>query len=436
LVISRHLTHFYNQTKEVKVMKKKFPRLLILFVMTFLMISTCPLSAFASAPRQNNYPIVFVHGLAGFAELGGIPYWGGSYDVPADLESRGYENYVVDIGPFSSNWDRACEVYAELKGGTVDYGKAHSERYGHARFGRTYPGLYPEWGEVNPTTGQVNKIHLIGHSMGGETIRTLAQLLENGDADEIAATPANELSPLFNGEKKSWVCSILTVATPHDGSTATYLLSGQGETSLLQMAIVYLAAVAGSTALETYDFHLDQWGLSRMPGESFTSYVNRVENSNAWLTSRDLGNWDLKPEGAMELNSNVKAQSDIYYFSQATSATYKSLLTGHYLPEVTMNPIMWPSASYIGSYTQSSPVPVTKSWWENDGLVSVAVANGPHLGSTDVIVPYNGTPQIGKWNYLGKLSHTDHIAVVGLLTLSDQRPLFRSYAELLASLPQ
>jgi len=417
-------------------MEKIKSKLLVVLMMAVLVMASCPLSA-GAADRQNSYPIVFVHGMAGFAELHGYPYWGGSYDVPADLEGLGYENYVVDIGPFSSNWDRACEVYAQLKGGTVDYGKAHSEKYGHARYGRTYPGLYPEWGEVDSATGQINKIHLIGHSMGGETIRTLAQLLENGDADEITDTPADDLSPLFNGEQKSWVCSILTVATPHDGSTASYQLSGKGDTSLLQMANVFLAAVTGSTELDSYDFHLDQWGLNRNPGESMADYIVRVESSEAWLTSRDLGNWDLKPEGAMELNSWVAAQPDIYYFSQATSASYKNPVTGHHLPQATMNPIMWASATYIGQYTQTEPVPVDKSWWENDGLVSVAAAAGPHLGSSDIIVPYNGTAQIGKWNYLGKLSRTDHLAVIGALAPTiDQRPLFRSYAELLASLPQ
>ncbi len=415
-------------------MKKFTIKLFFIFYMVSIIV-------YISAPgetssRSNYYPIVFVHGMAGFAELHGIPYWGGTYNIPKYLDGLGYENFVVDVGPFSSNWDRACEVYAELKGGTVDYGKAHSEKYGHARYGRTYNGLFPEWGETDPDTGKLNKIHLIGHSMGGETIRVLAQLLENGDSGEIAATDPEELSPLFDGQKKQWVRSILTVATPHDGSTAAYQLSGKGDISLLQMASVFLAAVTGSTEIDTYDFHLDQWGLNRKSGEGIADYIKRVESSGAWTTSRDLGNWDLKPEGAKELNSWAKAQSDIYYFSQATSATYRELLTGRYLPNVTMNPLMWATATYIGMYTQSTPVVITKSWWENDGLVSVATASGPHLGSADSIVTYSGTPQIGKWNYLGKLGNTDHIGVIGILCTLDQRPLFRSYAVLLASLPE
>ena len=49
----------------------------------------------------------------------------------------GIHTVAPSMGPFTSAWDRACEVYAQLVGGTVDYGKAHSEKYGHERYGRT-----------------------------------------------------------------------------------------------------------------------------------------------------------------------------------------------------------------------------------------------------------------------------------------------------------
>lgn len=416
-------------------MKKRLSIMLIslLCISTFACALT-PIPVNAASVRQNTYPIIFVHGLAGFDDVLGIPYWGGTYNISKDLNARGYENYVTAVGPFSSNWDRACELYAEIKGGTVDYGKAHSEKYGHARYGRTYPGFYTQWGETN-TSGQVKKVHLIGHSMGGQTVRTLVQLLENGSPEEIAAN-SGDISPLFDGKKKVWVDGVLTVATPHDGSTATYALVGKGKNSLLQQSILFLSTISGGSILNVYDFYLDQWGLTRQPGESCDSFISRVENSSAWQTSRDLSNWDLKPDGAMELNTWVKAQPDVYYFSQATSCTYKDLITGHQLPRLEMNPLFWVFSAHIGAYTQTSPFPLNKSWWENDGLVSVTNADGPHLGSSDEIVTYNGTPQIGKWNYLGKLNKTDHTGVVGILSLKDQRPLFRSYTELLGSLPQ
>lgn len=390
----------------------------------------------ASNPRQNDYPIILVHGLSGFDYIVGIPYWGFTVDISKDLTSKGYENYVTAVGPFSSNWDRSCELYAQIIGGRVDYGKAHSEKYGHERFGRSYPGYYPEWGQVNSETGEINKIHLIGHSMGGQTIRTMATLLAEGSAQEIAATPANELSPLFNGERKPWVSGVLSVATPHDGSSAAYAIVGRNpDTSLFQTSLLLISAVGGSNALNLYDFHLEQWGLVKLPGESATDFAKRIKTSQVWTAGRDVASWDLKPEGAKELNQWVDAKPDYYYFSQAADCTYKSLLTGHYLPKPQMNPLLWLFSAHIGSFTQNSPVVIDKSWWANDGLVSVNTASGPHLGSTDQIVNYNGTPQKGKWNYLGKLDNVDHVGIVGMLHLKDTRPLFRTYAELLGSLP-
>ena len=86
-------------------------------------------------------------------------------------------------------WDRACELYACIKGGWVGYGEAHSAKFGHDRYGRTYPGLYHEWGQVDRQTAKVRKIHIIGHSLGGLTGRTLIQLLESGDHLDIIGIP-------------------------------------------------------------------------------------------------------------------------------------------------------------------------------------------------------------------------------------------------------
>jgi triacylglycerol esterase/lipase EstA (alpha/beta hydrolase family) len=53
-----------------------------------------------------------------------------------------------------------------IVGGTVDYGAAHAKKYGIKRFGHTYHGIYP-------SVSDENKIHLVGHSMGGHSIRQL-----------------------------------------------------------------------------------------------------------------------------------------------------------------------------------------------------------------------------------------------------------------------
>ena len=134
---------------------------------------------------------VFVHGLFGWGERDPanrlLPEWGmGSGNVLKDLRSRGYDCCAPSLGPLSSAWDRACELYAQLTGTRVDYGAAHAAAHGHARYGRDYTGaaMLPGWGEDRPAD-------FIGHSFGGATSRLLVHLLAEGTRrkERRAATP-------------------------------------------------------------------------------------------------------------------------------------------------------------------------------------------------------------------------------------------------------
>jgi triacylglycerol esterase/lipase EstA (alpha/beta hydrolase family) len=389
---------------------------------------------------NNNYPIVMVHGLFGWGDnqMFGLNYWGGLGSLKTDLTNKGYTVFTPTVGPVSSNWDRACELYAYLKGGTVDYGAAHAKEYGCSRYGRTYPGVYPQWGNTS-ANGGINKVHLMGHSMGGETIRTLAQLLENGSQDEMNCGQAN-ISPLFTGNKH-WVDSITTIATPHDGSPVGEGFDNMGP--YLDDLLSTLGAITGTSQKPFLDLDLDQWGLQRQPNESIESYYKRVFSSNIWTNSKDNAMYDLSEEGAKQLNSWVKAQSDIYYFSEACVDTHTDLLTQHQVPNINMYPFLMGFSFYIGQYTMSTPgyVPVDKTWWTNDGLVSLPSAMGPHIGSQDTIVNYNPntTPQRGVWNYMGELDNTDHMQVVlqtDPFTHQFYLNKFYGWANMLGNLPQ
>ncbi len=401
-----------------------------------LLLAALPMPAPAQT-RQNDFPIVLVHGFLGWGRdqaYGSLLfqnkyYWGGNLDLQAELTALGFNTFTAAVGPISSNWDRACELYAQIKGAQVDYGAAHAARYGHARFGRTYAKpLYNGWGMVN-ADGTIHKIHLVGHSLGGQTVRTLMQLLAEGSVeerkafdDEKATNPQAQINDLFLGGK-DWVQSVTTLASPHNGST---LGDRQVMANIASDALDTLAIAAGASPLaeEVLDFQLDQFGLKRQPHESLLKYIARAKHSSIW-NSEDSATNDTGSDGACTLNHWVKAQANVYYFSWACMATVRNpiSLAGHQIADLDImgdkglyNPQWWAQAALMGSYSRNDPqreIPVIDAaWWPNDGWVNTISEAGPRHGTTDEIVDYQGSAQIGKWNFMGTLN-IDHEDILG-----------------------
>lgn len=404
--------------------------LCFIFVLPIMMISP---TVKAEELQGNDNPIILVHGFVGWGrdEMLGLKYWGGVHDIQEKLKRDGYDVHTAAVGPVSSNWDRACELYAQINGGTVDYGAAHAAKHGHARYGRTYTGFTSNWSEEN-------KVHLVGHSMGGQTIRTLTQLLKEGSEEEraYAKQQSEQLSPLFEGGK-SYVHSVTTLATPHNGTTLA-------DASLLFPSInellVNIASMGENNSLSVYDFKLDQWGLKKQPGESFYAYSERMLNSPLWKGTKDISQWDLSTGGAKELNAWVKTQPDVYYFSYGAHATEPGAITGFHYPHITMNKALLTNALFLGSYTSynENQQHIDSSWWQNDGVVNTSSMLGPTTGE---VITYSGVPQIGKWNHIETKHNWDHLDVVGLsvsdaLGFSDITSFYRGVAEKVTSLPE
>ncbi|PZP49313.1 MAG: lipase [Pseudopedobacter saltans] len=396
-------------------------------------------TSIATMSTTNKIPIVLVHGLFGFGrdEVLGLKYWGGGFkDLQEILKSNGYPTFTSNVGPVSSNYDRAIELYYQIKGGTVDYGKAHSDKVGHLqKTGKTYPGLYPEWDANHP-------IHLMSHSMGGQTVRYLLALLEKGSLEEKALP---DHASIFDGNRKGWVKSMTTISAPHNGSTLTNTL-GNNLVQLVKDVIITTANIANSTGIDKllYDFDLDQWGMRQNPGESFNAYLTRVGNSKIWK-SNDVSVYDLKPSGAVELNNFATTSSDVYYFSLCTKATNTGILTGWQYPKLSMlapvqllvYPYPWPLPPAMGNYTSNNAsanggLILDKKWWANDGIVNTFSMRGP-VGST--IVDYKPGMSVNKgiW-YTSLYNGYDHFDIVGL-TIRDVTPLYLSQADLLSKLP-
>ncbi|KAL4174395.1 hypothetical protein KRP22_006333 [Phytophthora ramorum] len=405
-------------------------------LLTFLLlIVTSPLAVLGG----NSYPIVLVHGFGGWGrdEFFGFKYWGGLQgDFQEDLEKQGYSVYTASIGPFSSNWDRACELYAQIKGGLVDYGEKHSAAHGHARYGRNYTALYPPWGEVNED-GSVNKIHLVGHSMGGQTVRMLAHMLEKG----TTGAPDEELAtshPLFEGGK-SWVLSVTTIASPNQGTTLGdgFSVIGDGMKDAIA-GVLSIAGIGGDTSKAIFDAQLDQWNISaRVDGETISEYFDRVFSSKLFDPSfKDTCLWSLSHAGAMEENSWVSTLEDVYYYSYATVATFSAVnfkLKKIALPNpLTMNPAFDALAVFIGSRYAPDTLHLTTDWQANDGVVNTISMSHDGLGE---LLTFTGTSEIGKWHQMEQLTGLDHMDITGFSLFREITDIYVSLAKLLASLP-
>ena len=385
-----------------------------------LEVGACLLPDAASGGRTP-YPAVFVHGLLGWgardALYRAVPYWGlAAGDVLGYLNACGYDCRAASVGIISSAWDRACELYAELTGGTADYGITHAQRFGHARFGAAYPApLVPGWGADKP-------IDLVGHSFGGATARLLMQLLADGCPEEVqAAEAAGETpSPLFTGGKAGWVHALVAIAAPHDGST--FLDVQPDAANALSTLFLGAARALGISAFKgVYDFQLEQFGFYRKDGETVLEALDRVLHSD-FLSHNDNVFRDLTIDRALELNDDIEIQPNVYYFSYAGDKTRQSTLTGERTSAVDMTPLFVPFANQMCGYydqTTAGGFRIDKSWAPNDGLVNTVSALYPtdsagrcltKSGKTGYVQQdgySNVGYQPGVWNVM-PVRHYDH----------------------------
>ena len=378
-----------------------------------------------AAPEEpQTYPYVLVHGMGGWGTGSGMNsfarYWGAETgDLAEYLRGEGYEVYTPTVGPISSAWDRACELYAALTGTRVDYGAAHSAAHNHNRYGRDHTEpMLPQW------DGR-HKLNLVGHSFGGETVRLLTSLLAYGDEAE-KADGAEDISPLFTGGKEDWVYSVTTLCSPHNGSSLTCVLNSVGgligvkNTTELAAQLCFAAAGIANPANGAYDFMLDQFGITD-PGSTLpeiTAALNAVFDGNS-----DNAGYDLTPDGARELNGKIRMAENVYYFSYAWCTTEQGTVTYIQKPISSTLPVLVPFALAMGSYngTTAGGIRIDETWQPNDGLVSVVSAQYP---AGDPQIPLNpDAPRKGVWN-VAPVKTGHHGTVIGLGAGADETHAF------------
>jgi len=351
-----------------------------------------------AAGAANNYPIVLVHGFLGFGpeefQHSGFNYWGGYGDIASYMQVyRGPRAvFAAAVGPISSNWDRAADLYTQIKGGCVDYGMVHVRDHGLPGQVQKPPGkcwaadprnnpqayplaLYPAWDADHP-------IHLIGHSQGGTTIRALIELLEHGSSEDEGD------GELFKGGKIGWVHSVTTISAPHNGTT--------------------------------------------LP-DAVLSVPNLPHPMREFLSK--IAAWELAPDGARDFNLWARTSPHIYYFSVGTVATEGGAWccngTDRTLAPIQTVLFQYPRADMIpyfktfagewivpsalqrgmGGYTQSTAgrVPIDADWFSNDGVVNTVSMRAP---GGHPARDYDGKAMKGTWNFLGNYKGYDHFDIL------------------------
>lgn len=115
---------------------------------------------------QTKYPIVLVHGLFGFDSVGPLDYW---HRIPSELRQDGAEVYVAQVAAGNSTEMRGEQLLQQVE-------------------------------EIVAISGKP-KVHLIGHSHGGPTVRYVASV------------------------RPDLVASATSVAGPHRGSAVADLIN-------------------------------------------------------------------------------------------------------------------------------------------------------------------------------------------------------------------
>lgn len=135
-----------------------------------LALAIAPASAVAGTYTQTKYPIVLVHGLFGFDNIGPVEYF---YGIPSNLRADGAKVYTVQVSAANSTEVRGEQLLTQVK-------------------------------QILAATGSA-KVNLMGHSHGGPTIRYVASVRPDLVASATSIAGVN---------KGSAVADILTKVAP------------------------------------------------------------------------------------------------------------------------------------------------------------------------------------------------------------------------------
>ncbi|MBQ6899022.1 MAG: hypothetical protein IJN70_08580 [Clostridia bacterium] len=371
---------------------------------------------------KNEYPFVFVHGMGGWGAYetnAPMPYWGGlnfeglkmstdDTNIVEILQDKGVEVYEASVGPFSSAWDRACELYAQLTGTVVDYGEAHSKAHNHDRYGYSYEGkalMGENWDLETP-------INIMGHSFGGPTVRLFASLMYYGDEAEVAAT-GEDTSPLFTGGHDV-IHSVSTFSSPNDGTPIADFLVDLKLIALIAFAGNLLGCLFGDEVM-MWHLRFGHFGLTAKEDEERASFS--IGNIVNFYNSNDNCGYDMTIDGAKKLNEKIQVVPTAYYYSYTAIATEENAVGMQKLS----TPSLFSFSSLVLSASEGKTidgVEMTKEWAMSDGIVPYASAKCP-MKDIDKAKVYSDAIaageeiETGRWYMMDPLMDFQHASYMG-----------------------
>jgi triacylglycerol lipase len=191
-------------------MKKQFWKYL---ATVLIVITALPAPSWATGYTETKYPIVLVHGLFGFNNIGPVEYW---YGIPGALRSDGAKVYVTQVSAANSTEVRGEQLLTQVK-------------------------------QILAATG-ATKVNLIGHSHGGPTARYVASVRPDLVASVTSVAGVNKGSKVADilvgvAPDGSLSQAVIVSITNALGTIITFL---SGSPTLPQAS--YAAAVSLSTA--------------------------------------------------------------------------------------------------------------------------------------------------------------------------------------------
>ncbi len=176
-------------------MKKMMMRLAAAFSIA---LSLLPVSGFAAGYTQTQYPIVLVHGLLGFDNIGPVEYF---YGIPSALRADGARVYTVQVSAANSTEVRGEQLLTQVK-------------------------------QILAATGAA-KVNLMGHSHGGPTARYVASVRPDLVASVTSVAGVNKGSAVADvllgaAPAGSFSNTVLTSITNGLGTIIGFLSGGSG----------------------------------------------------------------------------------------------------------------------------------------------------------------------------------------------------------------